>query len=204
MLSAIVSSLFDHLADYSSRPWFLLLIFGIALFDSVIPIVPSETTVIIGGVAAGAGQQNLVAVILVAWCGALIGDNLAYQLGVSASTFLKRTLFRGTKGAKRLVWAENQLQERGGMLLITGRFIPGGRTAITVASGITRQPRRRFFAFVALAAAIWATYASLLGYLGGKTFADDHTKAFLLAFAAAISVSVAMEAIRWFRHRKVA
>ena len=34
-----------------------------------------------------------------------------------------------------------QINDRGGLLLITARFIPGGRTAVTIASGITRQSR---------------------------------------------------------------
>ena len=45
-------------------------------------------------------------------------------------------------------------------------------------------------AWIAVAAVIWATYAALLGFVGGKAFEDDHTKAFLLAFAAAFSLTV--------------
>ena len=44
--------------DISANWWFPLIVFTIAMLDSVIPIVPSETTVIAGGVAAGAGKQR--------------------------------------------------------------------------------------------------------------------------------------------------
>ena len=44
-------------------------------------------------------------------------------------------------------------------------------------------------AWVALAAAIWAVYASLLGYIGGRAFQDNHAKAFLFAFVAAVSAT---------------
>ena len=88
------------------------------------------------------------------------------------------------------------------MLLITARFIPGGRTALTVSSGITRQPRPWFAAWVAVAAVIWATYAALLGFVGGKAFEDDHTKAFLLAFAAAFSLTVMIEVVRHLRAKR--
>ncbi|NDH37376.1 MAG: DedA family protein, partial [Acidimicrobiia bacterium] len=37
---------FDWLKDFSSSPWFYAIIFVIALLDSVLPIVPSETLVI--------------------------------------------------------------------------------------------------------------------------------------------------------------
>lgn len=191
----------DSLADFSGRWWFPLLVFAIALADSVIPVVPSETLVIIGGVAAGAGDQNLLVIIVVAALGAFVGDNLAYQLGKSGSGFLRRTLFRGEKGDKRLEWSADQIRKRGGMMLITARFIPGGRTAVTVSSGLTHQPRAWFASFAMLAAAIWAVYASMLGFVGGRTFQDNHTKAFLLAFVVAVTVTVGMEVIRWLRHR---
>ena len=61
VLANILTDLTDWLEDVAAEPWFLLVIFGIAFLDSVIPIVPSETTVILGGVAAGAGDQNLAA-----------------------------------------------------------------------------------------------------------------------------------------------
>ena len=78
---SLLSDLTDWLEDIASQWWFLIVIFGIALLDSVIPIVPSETTVIIGGVAAGAGDQSLVLVILAGALGAFCGDNMAYSIG---------------------------------------------------------------------------------------------------------------------------
>ena len=61
LVANIITDLTDWLEDVSAEWWFLLVILGIAFLDSVIPIVPSETTVILGGVAAGAGDQNLAA-----------------------------------------------------------------------------------------------------------------------------------------------
>lgn len=202
MTAALLGDLFDRLAEYSGASWFLFVIFIIALFDSVIPVVPSETMVIIGGVAAGQGDQPLPLVILLGATGAFVGDNLAYQLGYSAEGFIRRTLFRGEKGDKRLQWATTQLRKRGGMLLVTARFIPGGRTAITVSSGLTRQPRLRFALFDGLACLIWATYAATLGYAGGRTFQDNHTLAFIIAFIAAVSVTGVIELVRHLRDRR--
>lgn len=197
-----ITGLLDGLRDLSGEPVFLLVIFAVALLDSVLPIVPSETVVIVGGVAAGAGDQSLPFVIAAGLLGAFAGDNLAYQLGRSAEGFLQRTVFRNATARRRLDWAAHQLDVRGGSLLVTARFIPGGRTAVTVASGLTEQPRRRFAAFVALAATIWATYASLLGYLGGSTFADDHVLAFGTAFALAVSGAVLIEIVRLLHARR--
>ena len=83
--SNVVTDATDWLKDISAPWWFLLIIFAIAFLDSVIPIVPSETTVIIGGVAAGAGDQPLLLVIAAGAVGAFLGDNTAYLLGARMS-----------------------------------------------------------------------------------------------------------------------
>jgi hypothetical protein len=36
----------------------------------------------------------------------------------------------------------------------------------------------------------------LLGFIGGKSFADNHTKAFLIAFTSAFSVTIVIEVVR--------
>jgi membrane-associated protein len=199
---ALIGGAFDTLRELSDSPWFLLGVFGVALLDSIVPVVPSETMVIIGGVAAGRGDQFLPIVIAAGGLGAFAGDNIAYQLGRSCEGLLRRTVFRSEAGARRLDWATHQLDVRGGLLLVTARFIPGGRTAVTIASGVTRQPRRRFVLFDALACTIWATYAALLGYIGGRTFEDNHTLAFGVAFGLAVTGTILIEAVRWLRGRR--
>ena len=64
IVANIITDVGDWLDKVSGDWWFLIVILVIALLDSVIPIVPSETAVIIGGVAAGAGDQHLALVIL--------------------------------------------------------------------------------------------------------------------------------------------
>lgn len=201
MFGDLITSLTDWLDDISRHWWFLLVIVVIALLDSVIPVVPSETCVIIGGVAAAGHHQPLVAVIACAAIGAFIGDNLAYTIGRWASRWFERRAERKPSFGTRLNWAKTQIHERGGLLLITARFIPGGRTILTLSCGITRQPRAWFVGWIAVAAIIWATYASLLGFIGGATFEDNHTAAFLVAFGGALGITVVIEVVRWLRHR---
>ncbi len=201
MLANAVTELSDWLNDVSANWWFLLVIFVIAYLDSVIPIVPSETTVIIGGVAAGLDEQQLWAVIVCGAVGAFLGDNTAYLIGARMSGWIRRRAEKNEKRQRRLEWASEQIRTRGGLLLITARFIPGGRTALTISSGITHQPRAWFMGWIALAASIWASYAALLGYFGGKAFEDNHTKAFIVAFSAALGITVVIEVVRHLRSK---
>jgi len=212
MLAALVASIFSDtadaftqltnwLADFSAHWWFLLIIFAVAFLDSVFPIVPGETMVIIGGVAAGQGDQSLLLVIAAGALGAFLGDNTAYMIGSGLSGFIERRAEKRAKWQARLDWAAQQIRLRGGLLLITARFIPGGRSVLTISSGITHQPRVWFMSWIALAAAIWATYAAGIGYFGGKAFEDNHTKAFLVAFSASIAITVVVEVVRHVRGR---
>ena len=200
MITAL-NTFFEWLKESSSSPWFYVIIFVIAVFDSVLPIVPSETLVIIGGVSAGSGSLSIVLVILCAAAGAFIGDNLSYFLGREASDWVIKRRTRTEKGAKQMTKIIEQIHDRGGMLLITARFIPGGRTLLTLSCGVTRQPHKWFVGWAVVAASVWSLYASLLGFVGGKSFADNHTKAFLIAFAGAFGVTVLIEAIRAISHR---
>jgi membrane-associated protein len=201
LIAGIISDVTNWLDDVSAEWWFLLVIFAIALLDSVIPIVPSETAVIIGGVAAGQGEQSLPLVILAGALGAFCGDNAAYVIGRRFSPWINRRAERREKTRRRLDWASRQIRERGGMLLITARFIPGGRTGLTVSSGLTRQSHWWFAKWVALAALIWASYAACLGAIFGNRFKDNHTVAFLLAFGAALSITIIIETVRHVRNR---
>ena len=94
--------------------------------------MPSETLVIIGGVSAGSGPLSLALVIASAFGGAFIGDHVSYYLGRQASDFITRRYERTEKGKQRLTSVIRQIHERGGLLLITARFIPGGRTILTL------------------------------------------------------------------------
>lgn len=200
-----ISDITEKLGDWASNWWFLGVIFIIALLDSVIPIVPSETTVIIGGVAVAVGEAPypLIAVIGAGAAGAFLGDNMAYAIGKHWSAAFQRRADRTPKFAIKLAWARIQIKERGGLLLITARFIPGGRTALTLASGITRQPRPWFVGWIAIAATVWATYAAGLARLVGEPFRDDHTKAFWIAFGTALGINVLIETARHFRAKRV-
>lgn len=201
MLANVITDLTDQLKDFSANWWFLLIIFGIALLDSVLPIVPGETTVIVGGVAAGIGDQNIVLVILAGAVGAFVGDNLAYTIGDTFKGLVNRWADRKPERRVRLDSAARQIRKRGGLLLITARFVPGGRTVLTISSGITQQPRRWFIFWIAVATTIWATYAAGLGYIFGQAFEDNHTLAFILAFVAALSITGIVELVRWRREK---
>ena len=141
--------------------------------------------------------------ILAAALGAIVGDNDLVLDRAHAGHAGCSEVLRGQK-QKRLSTGGAPLPRRGGYLIIVGRFIPGGRTAVTLAAGTLEYPWRKFLLFDLIAGVIWASYAALLGYFGGKTFEDNPLAALVLAFGIALVVAGARRGAAGIRRRRAA
>jgi membrane-associated protein len=195
---------FDQIANWvSGNSWSYAVIFGVAAVDAFFPLVPSETVLVIGGTFAASGDLELWLVIVAAALGAIVGDNVSYGIGAWAGERTVKRWFRSEKSRTRLEWAEQTLDRRGAYIVIVGRFVPGGRTAVTFSAGyIPTFPWRRFIAYDVPAGLIWATYGALLGYFGGKTFEDHPFWGVLLALGIALSVGFVVEGVRHALQRR--
>ena len=175
-----------------------LIAFTLPCFDAVLPLLPSETVIIAFGVAtAGSADPRIFLIVVCAAAGAWAGDNLSYLIGWRFGPWATRRFFApGTKGAARREWAERSLDRFGTGLIIVCRFIPGGRTAVTLCCGLIRYSWRRFSVATAVAAVLWASYAFLAGRLGGRAFEDQPVLGFAVAFGGSLVISGIIELIR--------
>jgi membrane protein DedA with SNARE-associated domain len=195
---AILESVLDVVSD---SPWTYAVVFLFAALDAVFPAVPSETAVITAGVLSASGDLLVGVIILCAAAGAILGDNTSFGIGRTVGEPIAKRLFKGER-KRHLDWAERALDERGPYLIVIGRFIPGGRTAITFSAGLLEMRWRRFFLWDVVAGFVWASYAGLLGYLGGKAFEEQPWKGLLIAFVVAFGIAGGVEAYRWRRKRR--
>jgi membrane-associated protein len=197
---------FSQAVDWiSGSSWSYALVFGFAVLDAFFPVVPSESLVVVAGTLAGAGDLNVFLVILAAASGAIVGDNISYGIGKFVGERTVRRLFRSEKAHRAFDWAETQLEERGSYIIVVARFIPFGRTAVTFTAGYTKGlPWHRFVRYDIVAGLIWATYATMLGYIGGKQFEEQPWKGVLIGLAIAFTVAFSVEWIRKRRERGAA
>ena len=186
-----------HLVEGSAAvPWVYLGLFALAAVDGLFPVVPSESAVISVGVVAAMGDVDLALVIAAGAAGALVGDHLSYAVGRAASGRLARGR-TGTRRHAALRRAQRLLDRRGPSLLIVSRYIPGGRTATTLAAGSVRLRLRTFTAATAVAAGAWATTSALIGFVGGRAFEDQP----LAGIAVGIGVSLVLAGVVEVGHR---
>jgi membrane-associated protein len=185
------------------EPVSYLVAFVLPALDAILPVLPSETVIIALGVAtAGSSDPRVALLVVLAAAGAFAGDNLSYFIGARFGPAAERRFFAKPKGQAAKEWAVRSLRRFGIQLIIVCRFIPGGRTAVTLTCGLTRYDYRRFVAGTAVAAVIWALYAFLIGRLGGKVFEDKPWLGLLMAFGIVTAISGIIEAVRRIRGRR--
>src|SRR5262245_19728079 len=102
MTVAILNNLIDAL---TGSMWTYPLLFGICAGDAVLPLLPSETAMIVCGIQAARGHLSLGWVIAIGALGAFVGDNASYAGGRWLGTPLSERFFSGERARERLTWA---------------------------------------------------------------------------------------------------
>lgn len=193
----------DILTATLQSPWVYLLIFVTAGLDSLVPIVPSETVLITAAAYAAAGTPTPVGLLLAAAIGALIGDFAAHLVGRGGGSLVHRWT-RSPRASRMVEHTEDIFARRGGAALIAGRFVPGGRTATTLTSGILKYPRTRFLAFDSVGCLAWALYSTGIGLLGGVLFEDQPLLGVGLGVGIALTITGVAELTRRLLARRKA
>ena len=173
------------------------LAFALPALDAILPVVPSETVIIALGVAtAGSADPRIALLVACAAAGAFAGDNLCYLLGRRFGPRVERRFFSGRRGQRQRAWAERSLARFGMQLIVVCRFIPGGRTAVTLSCGLIGYSRRRFITATAVAAVIWALYSFFIGRLGGAAFEGKPWAGFAVSVGVTLLISGLVQAAR--------
>jgi membrane-associated protein len=187
----------------SSSPWTYAAVLGIAALDAVLPLVPSEATVLSAGALAGAGDLSLELVIAAAAAGAIIGDNGAYSIGRALGRRIDARIARYEWAVRRRAWAERKLVTDGGKLLLAARFVPGGRTATTVTAGVVRLRWARFVVLTAIAATAWASGIGALGFAGGEAVEENPYLGLPLLLGVALALYALLHVATRLRGRRL-
>jgi membrane protein DedA with SNARE-associated domain len=163
-LPGFLEALAGPLEQYGLWAIFVLVL----LEDFGIP-VPGETVLIAGAVYAGSGRMNIVAVGVVGFVAAVLGDNIGYAIGRFGghAVVLRWGRYVGMT-AERLDKAQDFFNRHGGKIITIARFIEGLRQANGIIAGIIEMRWLKFLAFNALGAALWVGTWVSVGYFAGQ------------------------------------
>jgi membrane protein DedA with SNARE-associated domain len=189
------------LPELAAAPTAYLIVGALVTADVFFPLIPGEAAVIAAGVLAAQGELSGWAVVATATIAAALGDNGVYWTARTVGA-RRPVPVGGHRRIRELTrTARTELERRRVQIILTARFIPGGRTATSLAAGSIAMPWRRFVTVDAAAALLWASYTTMLGVLGGSAFSDSLWKPLVASLSFAALVGLATELVRRRRER---
>jgi membrane protein DedA with SNARE-associated domain len=148
----------------------LVVVAGVIGLESIGLPFPGETVLIASAIFAGTEHHlNIVAVVLTAVGGAVVGQMIGYVIGREFGYWL---LLR-YGGYVRITESRIKLGEylflrHGRKIVFIARFIPFLRSLAGILAGANRMPWRQFLVANIVGACVWATFFGSAAYLLGR------------------------------------
>ncbi len=145
-------------------------VFALMVLENVFPPIPSEVILPLVGFSAAQGKFNIVAVVLVAASGSVVGFLPWYALGRRFGIQRLRCLCARygrwfTLSPRDVDAAEAWFARHGRAAVLFGRLIPGVRTLISIPAGIAAMPLGVFLFYSFLPTVLGSALFASLGYL---------------------------------------
>lgn len=155
-------------------------VFFLMILENVIPPVPSEAIMSVAGIAVSKGQMNFAALVAVGTAGTVIGNLFWWEVGRRLGYKRLKPLIDRWGRWLTMDWHEVEKLKRyfdrwGGPTVLVFRFMPIGRTVISIPAGLMHMPFWRFVLYTAVGSLIWNVILVGVGYWLGASVADiDH------------------------------
>jgi len=158
-------------------------------------VVPGETAVFVGGVVAHGGRLPVLAVVVVAALGAVVGDQVGYRTGRRWGPGLVGRLPARLRGRGEQV--TGLVARRGRWAVVLGRWTALLRALVPGVAGASGMAPRDFAVANVLGGVTWATVVVLLGYGAGAAYASvltriNHAGELALAVVAGLVVAAVL------------
>ena len=173
----IITSIPEIISDsVKNNPNIAYLVICFAMFlENIIPPIPSEIIMPLGGFFVYQGNLNFYILVIFGLIGTVLGALPWYYLGKFLNE-RKLSNFIESKGkflgitSKDLKRSKLWFDKYGVSLVFWGRLIPGIRTLISVPAGIELMPLKKFLVWTSLGSLIWVILLTLSGYLFGENY----------------------------------
>jgi membrane protein DedA with SNARE-associated domain len=173
------------------RHYGLVVVPLIITLESLGAPLPGESLLIFASVMAEHGNMSFLLLLLFAWIGGIVGDNIGYLIGRRLG---RAVLLRyGDKigfTAQRLDRVEAVFARYGPLTVAFARFFNVLRQLNGVVAGTLKMDWWRFLLFNALGCALWVLTWGLAGFYRGEHVADITRLAHGLGLVGAIIVAI--------------
>jgi membrane protein DedA with SNARE-associated domain len=154
---------------------------------------------------ASGGRLNIYVLLLLAWAGAVIGDNIGYVIGrTGGHRLMIRFGRRFGVTEDRFAAVEGFFTRYGSAVIIFARFVVVLRQFNGIVAGTLEMPWWRFLFFNALGAALWVGFWGGAAYwLGKKVFlyTDEFSEyePYILGAIGIVVLAAAVYSYLWHR-----
>jgi membrane protein DedA with SNARE-associated domain len=182
--------------------WFIFVAFivcGIGLHIS------EDFLLIPAGALIFHGHMNWPETLAAAYFGLILGDTGWIWVCRNFGTRLVHSKrFKRMMHPRRLLEAKHAMEERGAIVLILARFIPGTRTPVLTMTGILHMAWWKFLAVEFVTVAITAPVQIGIGYIGAKGYerAKDQGNMLTWGLAGVALLVAGFFAYRWWQQAK--
>ena len=175
----------------------------IAMFlENLIPPIPSELIMPLGGFYVHQGQLNFLPVVLAGLFGTVIGALPWYGIGrLVNEERLEQWLESNGRwiGIKpqELARSRKWFNKYGVNLVFWGRLVPGIRTLISVPAGVELMPISPFLVWTTAGSLIWTLFLTITGFYLGDSYKniEKWISPFSSIFKTIIVVSISIAVI---------
>jgi membrane-associated protein len=155
-------------------PVFLAVIFLVVFAESGLLVgffLPGDSLLFAAGLVAGLEHRpHILLLLVVAFVGAVLGDQVGYVIGQRTGPRLFQRedsrLFRQDNVRK----ASAFFDRHGPKAIVLARFVPVVRTFTPVLAGVSSMRYRVFVTYNLVGGLLWASLATLLGWGLGKRY----------------------------------
>jgi len=184
------------LNELRSLPDFLIYFFlGLSAFvENLVPPIPGDTITAFGAFLVGVGKLSFVGVYISTTVGSLLGFLCLFWVGgfLGRRFFIERD-FRFLR-AKDIIKAEEWFGRYGYFLILFNRFMPGIRSAVALAAGMSRFRTLPVMLLSLLSCAAWNLIWIFMGHTLGTHWETVEEKMgdFLVRYNVAMIIVIAL------------
>lgn len=140
--------------------------------SSFVFFLPGDSLLFTAGLFASQGKLNIVALSILCFLAAIVGNSIGYLIGKKIGLKLfnkKKSLFFSKENLKTTT---DFYKAHGKKTIILARFIPVVRTFAPIVAGVSRMNYKTFVTYNIIGGFLWTIGLTLGGFILGNTIPD--------------------------------